>query len=118
VPNEVIHFDYLYMSPSEAGFKYLLLIKDELSRYLWLVLSEAADAAATVDALTLWFAAFGVSQVWVSDQGSHFKNQVIDFCSKGLVFAAPLYDYILSVGQRNHLEGLSRSSTRCPRTPL
>ena len=84
LPNEVIHFDYLYMGPSEAGFKYLLLIKDDLSGYLWLVPSEAADASATVDALTLWFAAFGVSQVWVSDQGSHFKNQVMDSVRKVL----------------------------------
>jgi hypothetical protein len=83
-PNEVIHFDYLYMGPSKAGFKYLLLIKDDLSGYLWLVPSEAADAAATVNALTLWFAAFGVSQVWVSDQGSHFKNQVMDSVRKAL----------------------------------
>jgi hypothetical protein len=49
----VIHFDYLFMGPSKAGFKYILLIKDDLSGYLWLVPSEAAGAAATVDALTL-----------------------------------------------------------------
>jgi RNase H-like domain found in reverse transcriptase/Reverse transcriptase (RNA-dependent DNA polymerase)/Integrase core domain/Integrase zinc binding domain len=83
-PNEVIHFDYLYMGPSEAGFKYLLLIKDDLSGYVWLVPTQAADAAATVDALTLWFAAFGVVKTWVSDQGSHFKNQVMDSVRKTL----------------------------------
>jgi Integrase core domain/Integrase zinc binding domain len=83
-PNEVIHFDYLYMGPSTAGFKYLLLIKDDLSGYLWLVPTRAADAAATVDALSLWFASFGVAKTWVSDQGSHFKNQVMEHLRKAL----------------------------------
>jgi Integrase zinc binding domain len=83
-PNEVIHFDFLFMGPSLAGYKYLLLIKDDLSGYLWLVPSAAADAAATVDALTLWFAAFGVATTWVSYLGSHFKNLIIEALRKSL----------------------------------
>jgi hypothetical protein len=83
-PNEVIHFDFLFMGPSLAGYKYLLLIKDDLSGYLWLLPSASADAAATVDALSLWFAAFGVATTWVSDRGSHFKNLVIDALRKSL----------------------------------
>jgi Integrase core domain/Chromo (CHRromatin Organisation MOdifier) domain len=77
-PNEVIHFDFLYMGPSHTGFKYLLLIKDDLSGYVWFVPSTNADAAAVVDALTSWFASFGVATTCVSDRGSHFKNRVID----------------------------------------
>ena len=34
LPNEIIHFDFLYMGPSEKCYKYLLLIKDDLSGYL------------------------------------------------------------------------------------
>jgi RNase H-like domain found in reverse transcriptase/Reverse transcriptase (RNA-dependent DNA polymerase)/Integrase zinc binding domain/Integrase core domain len=83
-PNEVLHFDFLYMGPSQSGVKYLLLIKDDLSGYLWLVPSAAADAAATVDALTLWFSAFGVATTWVSDRGTHFKNLVMDALRKAL----------------------------------
>jgi hypothetical protein len=83
-PSEVLHFDFLYMAPSQSGLKYLLLIKDDLSGYLWLVPSAAADAAATVDALTLWFSAFGVATTWVSDRGSHFKNLVMDALRKAL----------------------------------
>jgi RNase H-like domain found in reverse transcriptase/Integrase zinc binding domain len=30
LPNEIIQFDFFYMGPSQAGFKYLLLIKDDL----------------------------------------------------------------------------------------
>jgi transposase InsO family protein len=30
-----------------------------------------------VRALMQWFAAFGISLVWVSDQGAHFKNEIM-----------------------------------------
>jgi hypothetical protein len=59
-----MHFDYLSMGPSLSGYKYLLVIKNDLSGYLWLVPSVAADVAGTVDALSLWFAAFGVATTW------------------------------------------------------
>ena len=83
-PNEILHFDYLYMGSSTAGPKYLLLIKDDLSGYLWLIPCVTADAESTVNALTLWFAAFGVALMWVSDQGSHFKNLVMTKLRKAL----------------------------------
>jgi hypothetical protein len=60
-PNEILHFDFLYIGLSRDGkYQYLLLLKDDLSRYLWLVPCRTADAAATVDALMRWFAVFGV----------------------------------------------------------
>jgi hypothetical protein len=60
-PSEILHFDYLYTGLSRDGkFQYLLLLKNDLSAYLWLVPCRTADAAATVDALMRWFAAFGV----------------------------------------------------------
>jgi transposase InsO family protein len=37
---------------------------------------RTADAAATVDALMRWFAVFVVVLLWISDRGSHFKNDV------------------------------------------
>jgi hypothetical protein len=82
--NEVFHFDFLYMSPSQIGLKYLLLIKDDLSGYLWLVPSAAADSAATKDALNLWFSAFDVATTWVSDRDSNFKNLVMNALRKAL----------------------------------
>jgi hypothetical protein len=54
----------------------LLLLKDNLSGYLWLVPCRMADAAATVDALMRWFAVFADVLLWISDRGSHFKNEV------------------------------------------
>jgi transposase InsO family protein len=55
----------------------LLLLKDYLSGYLWLLPCRTADAAATVDALMQWFSVFGIVLLWISDRGSHFKNEVV-----------------------------------------
>jgi transposase InsO family protein len=77
-PNDFVHFDFLYIGLSRDGkYQYLLLLKDDLSGYLWLVPCRTADAAATVDALMRWFAVFGVVLLWISDRGSHFKNEVV-----------------------------------------
>jgi transposase InsO family protein len=48
-----------------------------LSGYLWLVPCKAATASETIEVLMRWFATFGVVLYWFSDQGSHFKNEVI-----------------------------------------
>lgn len=52
-------------------------MKDDASHYIWLRAYEAADAESTFEALMEWFAAFGVCYSWVTDQGTHFKNEVI-----------------------------------------
>lgn len=77
VPNGVIHFDYLFVTKSNDECVYILVLKDDLSGYVWLVPTKAADAETTARELSRWFAAFGVVPVWVSDQGSHFKNAVV-----------------------------------------
>jgi hypothetical protein len=65
-PNEILLFDLLYIGLSRVGkYQYLLLLKDDLSEYLWLVPCRTADAAATVDALMRWFAVFGVVLLWI-----------------------------------------------------
>jgi transposase InsO family protein len=37
---------------------------------------RTAEAAATVDVLMRWFSMFSVVLLWISDRGSHFKNEV------------------------------------------
>jgi Integrase core domain/Integrase zinc binding domain len=82
-PNEILHFDFLYIGLSRDGkYQYLLLLKNDLSGYLWLVPCRTADAADTVDTLMRWFAAFGVVLLWISDRGSHFKNEVVNECRR------------------------------------
>jgi transposase InsO family protein len=83
-PYEVIHFDYLYMGPSVDEAKYVLIVKDDYSNYVLLKQCKTADADSTSAVLIEWFAAFGVAQKWVSEQGSHFKNQVMTEVQKQL----------------------------------
>ena len=83
-PNEVIHFDFLYMGPSESEYVYILIVKDDLSGYVWLTPCESCDSHTVADVLLNWFSAFGISHVWVSDQGSHFKNTVMTALRKSL----------------------------------
>jgi hypothetical protein len=84
-PNEILHFDFLYIGLSRDGkYQYLLLLKDDLSGYLWLVPCRTADAAATVDALMRWFTVFGVVLLWISDRDSHFKNEIVRRVQKEL----------------------------------
>jgi Integrase core domain len=84
-PNEILHFDFLYIGLSrDRKYQYLLLLKDDLSGYLWLVPYRTADAAATVDALMRWFAVLGIVLLSISDRGSHFKNEVVRRVQKEL----------------------------------
>ena len=77
-PNEVLHFDFLYMKklPKNGG-KYILVLKDDFSNLVFLSTHETADADAVVEAITKWASFFGVPHTWISDQGSHFKNSVL-----------------------------------------
>jgi hypothetical protein len=68
----------------DGKYQYLLLLKDDLSGYLWLVPCRTAEAAATVDALMRWFVVFGFVLLWISDRGSQFKNEVVQRVQKEL----------------------------------
>lgn len=77
-PNEVIHMDFLYMGPTEkTNLKYVLLLKDDLTSYSWLMPFQNQDSEAAVSALSKWIAAFGKMDWLVSDRGPHFTASVI-----------------------------------------
>ena len=76
-PNEIIHFDYCYIMSGENNFTYVLIIMDDLSSYVWLLPTTAAYAVCTANSLLSWFSSFTVVEQWVSDQGSHSKNEVV-----------------------------------------
>lgn len=76
-PNEVLHFDFCYIMHSESAMRYVLILKDDFSGYTWLVPTSETDAETAANALLQWFASFGIARIWVSDQGSHFKNELV-----------------------------------------
>ena len=71
-PNEVLHFDFLFVFGG-----YVLVLKDSFSKLLALFHSAAADSEAVVTALSWWTSQFGAPTTWVSDQGRHFTSKVI-----------------------------------------
>jgi transposase InsO family protein len=83
-PNEVIHFYYLYMGSSVYDVKFVLIVKDDYSNYVRLKQCKNADAYSAAAVLIEWFAAFGVAQQWVSNQGSHFKIKLMTDIQKQL----------------------------------
>ena len=77
-PNEGIHFDFLYMGDDwEDRCKYVLVLKDDLSHQCELVACEGPTSQVCVDALLAWASRYGLPYVWISDQGTHFKNKVM-----------------------------------------
>jgi hypothetical protein len=53
--NEIRQFDSLYIGLSRGRkYQYIVLLKDDLSCYLWLVPCSTADDATSIDALMLW----------------------------------------------------------------
>ncbi|KAE9122647.1 hypothetical protein PF007_g7378 [Phytophthora fragariae] len=77
-PNEVIHFDYLTLPEDEDSHnKYVLVVKDDFSSFTELYPAADPDASTCVDALLQWFYRYGIVHQWVSDQGTHFKNEAI-----------------------------------------
>lgn len=73
---------FVQMPHGENGYKYVLILKDDQSVYIWLTPTEHATAESTDEVLVRWFAAFGVVTQWVSNRGSHFKNQLIRLLSE------------------------------------
>ena len=59
-PNELLHFDFCYMSPAEDDLFYVLILKDDHSGYMWLVPTTRKTAETIANSLIKWFAAFGV----------------------------------------------------------
>jgi hypothetical protein len=96
-PNEILHLDFLYIGLSRDGnYQYLLLLKDDLSGYLWLVPCRTADAAATIDALMPWFAVFDVVLPLFCRPDQCSLTSYIDDNSCWLVSSLPLSFYTMT----------------------
>ena len=69
--NQFIHYDFLF-GKNTRKLSYVLVLKDDLSHFVELVLSERSDHVLVVHALADWHKRFGVAETHVSDKGSHF----------------------------------------------
>jgi transposase InsO family protein len=76
-PNEVLHMDFLKLSTSNDGFCYVLVLKDGMSGFTELIPCRGCAAEDALSALSDWFKRYGPVCLWVTDQGSHFKNRAI-----------------------------------------
>ena len=76
-PNQVLHFDFMKLGGS-GGKTYLLVLKDNFSQYIRLYPCDAADSMNAVQSLLDWIACYGAPEILVSDQGTHFKNKVVE----------------------------------------
>lgn len=79
---EVLQVDYFYVSPLAKGtqhnFKYILVMKDEFSGFVWFVPTEAPNTRAAAEAIVKWMADYCCCpQYLVSDQGSHFTSELM-----------------------------------------
>jgi hypothetical protein len=59
------------------------VIKDDFTNFVERIVCQTADHITVVNALIDWFKRFGIVYMHVADQGSHFKNLVVDeLCSR------------------------------------
>ncbi|KAG3105948.1 hypothetical protein PI124_g11891 [Phytophthora idaei] len=72
------------MGASYGSSKYLLVLKDHVTQYCELVVADTAESSVVTEALLDWHSRFGIPPVWVSDNGSHFKNEEIAELSRRL----------------------------------
>lgn len=83
MPNDVVHFDYLYVGDSgplasqglseDAGFRYILVIVDDLSKFVSLEPVAVCTAELSATYLLNWCKTLGVPRVWVSETAAQFK---------------------------------------------
>ncbi|GMF30980.1 unnamed protein product [Phytophthora fragariaefolia] len=81
--NEGVHWDYLTLGESFGESAYVLVIKDALTHYSELFPSASPSAWNAADGMVSWYMRYGKPEVLVSDQRSHFRNEMVKMlCSK------------------------------------
>lgn len=70
-PNEVLHFDYLYLRDGQNETSYVLVVKDDFSGYIWLCETNRANAAHAAEVLSRLHSDFRAPPYWVSYLAVH-----------------------------------------------
>lgn len=76
-PNDVIHFEYVSLSQSDKEDKYALVVKNDLGGYFWLEPGASADFEHASKVLSCWTRVSIAPELWVFDQDSQSKNEVL-----------------------------------------
>lgn len=76
--NYVLHFDYQCLGNSTAGYMNALAFEGDFSDYCCQSPTPSATAELTASTLARWTRTFIAPKLWVSDQGSHFINHILE----------------------------------------
>ena len=66
-----------FLSTNLKTFQYILVLKEDLTIYKRLYNCATADHYVVADAIFDWYSLFGFPELYVSDQGSHFRKEVL-----------------------------------------
>jgi len=79
--NEVLYYGFISMyqlaAKSNQMYKYVLILKDDISGFVELAPSTSPDHFALADSLMECYKGFGVPKTLISDQGSHFVDKTL-----------------------------------------
>ncbi|OWZ16425.1 RNA-dependent DNA polymerase [Phytophthora megakarya] len=76
--NEVVDWEFLSLGESFGDSSYLLVVKDGISHFYELFPCAMPTAYIATEALTLWYARYGMPKPLLSDQGTHFRNETMN----------------------------------------
>ena len=81
-PNDVLYTDFLHLGESILYegqiFNYVLIIKCSFTGYLRIYPCITCDSLAAARGLADWYTTYGSWNWLISDNGTHFKNDVIE----------------------------------------
>jgi len=80
--NPAAKFLVLYPALFTDDSKYVLALKDDISGYCWLAPTSNANGEFAAATLARWNRTFSAPSFWVSDQGPHFINEVLETMAK------------------------------------
>jgi hypothetical protein len=80
-PNEVLHMDWIYISPAKKNgkheFEWNIMLRDDLSGLVRITPARVPDTEVTMEALMEWRAIFGCPKILVSDMASYFVSETM-----------------------------------------
>ena len=116
-PMDHIALDLAGPFPEENGFKYILLVVDIFSKYVWLTPLVDKSAKQVASSLLQIFTAFGIPKIVSSDNGKEFVNELLEHLSIIFTFnhrkSTPYYPQGNGISERSIRTMLDLLKKRC-----